>query len=201
MVRRQWGMATLGAMKSVSALEESRNTDAYRLDRTSPRSGVSLLLGSTLAAVALLRCGLSATGAIAAFTCGVLAVLSAIDVQAHRLPNRIVLPSAAAVLVARLATAPEHWYAWLGAGLGAFAFLFLFALIFPGGLGMGDVKLALLLGFALGGAVFSALLVGTMAGGAAGIVVLARDGSEARGRAFPYGPFLAFGAIVVLFWG
>jgi leader peptidase (prepilin peptidase) / N-methyltransferase len=63
---------------------------------------------------------------------------------------------------------------------------------------MGDVKLALLLGFALGGAVFPALVVGTLAGGAAGIVLLLRNGSEARRRAIPFGPFLAFGAIAIL---
>jgi leader peptidase (prepilin peptidase) / N-methyltransferase len=88
--------------------------------------------------------------------------------------------------------------AWLGAGLGAFAFFLVFALIYPAGLGMGDVKLALLLGVALGGAVLPALVVGTLAGGAAGIVLLARNGADARRRAIPFGPFLAFGAIAVL---
>ena len=63
---------------------------------------------------------------------------------------------------------------------------------------MGDVKLALLLGFALGAAVLPALVVGTLAGGAAGIVLLVRNGSEARRRAIPFGPFLAFGAIAIL---
>jgi leader peptidase (prepilin peptidase) / N-methyltransferase len=158
-------------------------------------------LGSTLAAglaaAALARYGLSAAGLIAAFTCGVLVVLSVIDFESHRLPNNIVLPSAAIVLVARLASA-EHWQAWLGAGLAAFAFFLVFALIYPAGLGMGDVKLALVLGFALGGAVLPALVVGTLAGGAAGIVLLVRNGAEARRRAIPFGPFLAFGAIAVL---
>jgi leader peptidase (prepilin peptidase)/N-methyltransferase len=63
---------------------------------------------------------------------------------------------------------------------------------------MGDVKLALLLGFALGGAVLPALVIGTLAGGAAAIVLLARNGAEARRRAIPFGPFLAFGAIAIL---
>ena len=67
------------------------------------------------------RYGLGAAGLIAAFTCAVLVVLSVIDIESHRLPNRIVLPSAALVLSARLVSAPEHWEAWLGAGLGAFA--------------------------------------------------------------------------------
>jgi leader peptidase (prepilin peptidase) / N-methyltransferase len=156
------------------------------------------LLAAAIALAALGRYGLSAAGLIAAFTCGVLVVLSVIDIESHRLPNRIVLPSAAIVLVARLASEPEHWQAWLFAGLGAFALFLVFALIYPAGLGMGDVKLALLLGFALGGAVMPALLVGTLAGAAAGVVLLVRHGAKARRRALPFGPFLAFGAIAIL---
>ena len=63
---------------------------------------------------------------------------------------------------------------------------------------MGDVKLALLLGAALGGAVVPALLLGTLAGSAAAVVLLARHGREARRRAIPFGPFLAFGTIATL---
>ena len=170
-------------------------TEALAWSRARPLGSV---LATGLAVAALIRYGLSAAGLIAAFTCGVLVVLSVIDFESHRLPNKIVLPSAAVVLVARLVSAPEHWQAWLGAGLCAFAFFLVFALIYPAGLGMGDVKLALLLGFALGGAVLPALAIGTLAGGAAGIVLLARDGAKARRRAIPFGPFLAFGAIAIL---
>ena len=62
---------------------------------------------------------------------------------------------------------------------------------------MGDVKLVLLLGFALGGAVLPALMVGAR-GGIAGVVVLAREGRDARGANDPIGPFLAFGAIAAM---
>jgi leader peptidase (prepilin peptidase) / N-methyltransferase len=170
-------------------------TEALAWTRARP---LGSLLAASLSAAALARYGLNAAGVIAAFTCGVLVVLSVIDIESHRLPNKIVLPSAATVLVARLASSPEHWQTWLGAGLGAFAFFLVFALLYPAGLGMGDVKLALLLGFALGAAVLPALVVGTLAGGAAGIVLLLRNGAEARRRAIPFGPFLAFGAIAVL---
>jgi leader peptidase (prepilin peptidase)/N-methyltransferase len=170
-------------------------TEALSWTRARP---LGSLLAAGLAAAALARYGLNADGLIAAFMCGVLVVLSVIDIESHRLPNEIVLPSAAIVLVARVASAPEHWQAWLGAGLGAFAFFLLLALIYPAGLGMGDVKLALLLGFALGGAILPALVVGTLAGGAAGIVLLVRNGAQARRHAIPFGPFLAFGAIAVL---
>jgi leader peptidase (prepilin peptidase)/N-methyltransferase len=76
--------------------------------------------------------------------------------------------------------------------------LFVLALVYPAGLGMGDVKLALLLGAALGGAVLPALFLGTLAGAAAAVVVLARRGLQARRTTMPYGPFLAFGAIATI---
>jgi leader peptidase (prepilin peptidase) / N-methyltransferase len=151
-----------------------------------------------LAAGVLIRYGPSAAGLIAAFTTAVLVVLSLIDFESHRLPNRIVLPSAALVLAAQLISAPDHWGAWIGASLGAFACFLVLAIVYPGGLGMGDVKLALLLGAALGSAVLPALLVGTLAAGVAGCVVLAHEGRRARRRALPFGPFLAFGAITIL---
>jgi leader peptidase (prepilin peptidase) / N-methyltransferase len=153
---------------------------------------------AALGAAVLARYGLGAPGLIGAFTAAVLIVLSVIDLDSRRLPNRIVLPSAGLVLAARLASTPEHWKAWIGASLGAFACFLVLALIYPAGLGMGDVKLALLLGAALGGAVLPALLVGALAAGVAGVVVLARQGLGARRRALPFGPFLAFGAITIL---
>jgi leader peptidase (prepilin peptidase)/N-methyltransferase len=125
----------------------------------------------------------------------VLVVLSVIDMESRRLPNRIVLPAAALVLAARVVTSPQHSAAWIGATLGAAGFFLVFALAFPGGLGMGDVKLAFLLGAMLGGAVVPAAVLGTLAGAAAAVVLLVRDGRRALGRTMPFGPFLAFGAI------
>jgi Flp pilus assembly protein protease CpaA len=156
------------------------------------------VFAAAVAAAVIARYGAGIEGLIAALTCAVLVVLSVIDVETRRLPNNIVLPTAALVLVARLLTAPEDWATWLGAGLGAFACFFLLALVYPGGMGMGDVKLALLLGFALGSAVVPALMVGMLAAGLAGVVLLARDGRQARRRTVPFGPFMAFGAIAVV---
>lgn len=155
-------------------------------------------LAAALAAAVLARYGPGTAGLIAALTCAVLVVLSVIDVESRRLPNRIVLPTAALVLVARLLTTPESWATWVGAGAGAFACFFLLALVYPGGMGMGDVKLALLLGVALGSAVVPALMIGTLAAALAGIVLLVREGRAARGRAIPFGPFLSFGAVAAI---
>jgi leader peptidase (prepilin peptidase)/N-methyltransferase len=87
------------------------------------------------------------------------------------------------------------------AGLGAFAFLLVAALAYPAGMGMGDVKLALLMGAMLGRTVPVALMLGMFAALVPGLVLLARHGKEARRMGIPFGPFLALGAVIALFWG
>jgi leader peptidase (prepilin peptidase) / N-methyltransferase len=143
--------------------------------------------------------GLSAEALVAAFFCVVLVVLSAIDLRHRIVPNRIVLPAAALVLVAQTALEPSPEWA-LGA-LGASGFLFVAALAYPAGMGMGDVKLALLLGAMLGRVVGVGLMVGMIAALLPSIGLLVRHGSAARKMGIPFAPFLAFGAIVALFAG
>jgi leader peptidase (prepilin peptidase) / N-methyltransferase len=86
----------------------------------------------------------------------------------------------------------------LGAGLGAAGFLLAAAVIRPDGMGLGDVKLAGVLGVYLGPAVIEAMLVAFASGSAAGAFLLARHGWEARGRTIPFAPFLALGALVAV---
>jgi leader peptidase (prepilin peptidase)/N-methyltransferase len=129
----------------------------------------------------------------------VLVALSAIDLEHRIVPNQIVLPAAALMLVARTLTEPS--VQWLAAGLGASLFLFLAALAYPRGMGMGDVKLALLLGFGVGRSVPVALMAGMFAALVPSIVLFARHGSAARKMGIPFAPFLAFGGILALFAG
>ncbi len=140
-----------------------------------------------------------AHAAVLAFFAAVLVVLSAIDLRTRKLPNRIVLPAAALVLAAQIAIAPDRALEWTLGAAGAFAFLLAAALVNPAGLGMGDVKLALLLGAALGWAVAPALFIGLAAASVAGVVLIVRGGWAARKTALPLGPFLAFGGIAALF--
>jgi leader peptidase (prepilin peptidase)/N-methyltransferase len=102
-------------------------------------------------------------------------------------------------LVARTAIDPS--VQWVAAGLGASLFLFLAALAYPKGMGMGDVKLALLLGFAVGRSVPVALMAGMLAALVPSIVLFARHGSAARKMGIPFAPFLAFGGVLALFVG
>lgn len=143
--------------------------------------------------------GVSADAALAAGFCAVLVVLSVIDLNLRIVPNRIVVPAACVVLVAHTAIDPS--LAWLAWGLAAAGGLFLIVLAYPKGLGMGDVKLALLLGAMLGASVTVALMLGLFAALVPAVVLVSRHGSTARKMGVPLVPFLSFGAIVALFLG
>ena len=147
----------------------------------------------------VLAFGLSLRGLIAAFFCCVLVAISAVDLEHRIVPDRIVLPATVLVLVAQTVRAPS--FEWLLCALGASLFLFLAVLAYPAGMGMGDVKLALLMGAALGKLVSVALMVGMLAALVPGIYLLARHGSAARKMGIPFAPFLALGSIVALFAG
>ena len=162
---------------------------------------LTVAAASALAMVAFIALGADAEAAVSAFCCAVLVVLSAIDIDRHLLPNKIVLPSAAFVLAAHVAIAPDQWLEWTLATVGASAALGLPLLVAPNGMGLGDVKLALLLGAWLGQAVIPALFLAFIASLPLSLYLLVRHGSAARKHAFPFGPFLAFGAIVVAFAG
>jgi len=157
------------------------------------------LATAVLVAGCLLKFGLSGRAAVAAFFCAVLVAVTATDLTHRIVPNRIVLPAAALVLVAQTAVDPSPEWA-LGA-LGASLFLFAAALAYPAGMGMGDVKLALLMGAALGRSVTVALLGGMIFALAPSVVLLARHGSAARKMGIPFAPFLALGSVLALFAG
>ena len=152
-----------------------------------------------LVAGCVLRFGLSAYAALAAFFCIVLVALSATDLAHRVVPNRIVLPAAAIVLAARTALDPSPEWA-LGA-LAAAGFLFLAVLAYPAGMGMGDVKLALLIGAMLGRLAAVGLLAGMLFALVPSLFLLARHGAAARKMRIPFAPFLALGAVVALFAG
>jgi len=168
-------------------------------ERISPLYPAVELATAALVAACFVAFGLSGEAFVASFFCVVLVVLSAIDLTHRIVPNRIVLPAALVVLVAQTALDPSPEWA-LGA-LAAAGFLFVAALAYPAGMGMGDVKLALLLGAMLGRTVSVGLMVGMVAALVPSVVLLARHGSAARKMGIPFAPFLAFGALVALFFG
>ena len=152
-----------------------------------------------LVAACVLAFGLTFYAAIAAFFCCVLVAISAIDLEHRIVPDRIVLPSTVLVLAAQLMREPS--LEWPLAAFGAALFLFLAVLAYPAGMGMGDVKLALLMGAALGKLVSVALMIGMVSAVIPGLYLLARHGQAARKMGIPFAPFLALGSVVALFAG
>jgi leader peptidase (prepilin peptidase)/N-methyltransferase len=152
-----------------------------------------------LVAGCVLAFGVTLDALVAAFFCAVLVVVSATDLAHRIIPNRVVLPAAAVVLAAQTALHPSP--RWALAALGASGFLLLAALVYPAGMGMGDVKLALLMGAMLGRVVPVALMLGMLLALVPSIALLIRHGSAARKMGIPFGPFLALGSVLALFWG
>jgi leader peptidase (prepilin peptidase) / N-methyltransferase len=131
----------------------------------------------------------------------VLIAVAAIDLERHVIPNKILLPAAVYGLVAAAAVATGELPELLIAGGAAFLALLLVALAHPAGMGMGDVKLAGVMGLYLGSAVAPALLVAFLAGSLVGVGLILRHGPEARKRGVPFGPFLALGGLIGLLAG
>jgi leader peptidase (prepilin peptidase) / N-methyltransferase len=133
--------------------------------------------------------------------CTVLMAVVLTDLEQRIIPNRIVIAGAIAgiviVLVGDLGELGERALAVAIAG-GA---LFALALLYPRGMGMGDAKLVAMMAIYLGRAIAPALLVGFAVGAIVGLVMIARHGSAARKQAIPFGPFLAIGGVVGLWFG
>jgi leader peptidase (prepilin peptidase)/N-methyltransferase len=161
--------------------------------------GAAAALAIVLAGAAFLRYGVTPDAAVAGSLICVLIGLSVVDIEQRRLPNRVVVPAAVAMLAVQSALHPERALEWLLAGLGAALLLLLPLLLYRGAMGMGDVKLAILLGSALGASVATALALAFIGGGLFALAIVARVGAGARRRTIPFGPFLAAGAIVTLF--
>lgn len=130
-----------------------------------------------------------------------LIALAAIDWDHRILPNRIVYPMAAWGLLATAAVDRAELAEHAIAGAAAFTALLLAALAYPGGMGMGDVKLAGAMGFYLGVSIAPALLLAFLSGSAVGVAMIVREGAAARKKAVPFGVFLALGGIAAVLAG
>jgi leader peptidase (prepilin peptidase)/N-methyltransferase len=125
-----------------------------------------------------------------------------IDVEHRIIPNRLTALGAILALAIGTLLDPSGEPQRLIAGVIAGGALLLAALAYPGGMGMGDVKLAGVMGLFLGSAVAPAMLVALFAGVLFGVFVMASKGTQiARKTAVPFGPFLAFGSLVAVFAG
>jgi leader peptidase (prepilin peptidase)/N-methyltransferase len=154
---------------------------------------------AVLIAACVLDFGVSVRALAACVFCAALVAISATDLEKRIVPNRVVLPASAVVLVLDLIWHPTA--VWPIAGLGAALFFFLAALAYPRGMGMGDVKLALLIGVAVGKPTPIALFLALVLALVPSAVLVARHGGAARKMKIPFAPFLALGGLIGLFAG
>jgi leader peptidase (prepilin peptidase)/N-methyltransferase len=167
--------------------------------RIPPRDPAIEIATALLLSGCVLAFGLTLQAAAAATCCAGLVVATATDLERRIIPNRVVLPAAVVVLVLRTAADPSP--EWTLGALGAAGVLFVAAAAYPGGMGMGDVKLALLIGAMLGRTSAVALMLAVLLAFVPSVALLLRHGSRARKLAIPFAPFLSSGAVVAIFAG
>ncbi len=130
-----------------------------------------------------------------------LVAVSVIDLEHRIVPNKIIVPLAVVGVAAIAAVDLDFLPEALIAGASAFAFMLAIALVHPKGMGMGDVKLAGVMGLYLGLSVVPALLLGFLSGSLVGVAIMMRHGAAGRKRGVPFAPFLALGGLVALLAG
>jgi leader peptidase (prepilin peptidase) / N-methyltransferase len=193
------GVPLAYAINRVADEVAQRREDARRRTRLRGRAAAVYVVTPPLLAGCAFAFGVHPRFFVAAFYCVVLVVLAAIDVEQRIIPNKIVVPASVIVLAAQTAIDPS--VEWVVAGFAAAAFFLLAALAYPGGMGMGDVKLALLLGAMLGRGVAAAVMIALVASIVPSVAILVRHGSAGRKMGIPFAPFLALGGAVALFAG
>ena len=199
------GLVGLAAGALVAPLADRIATNApvhRRLLRSAPRSRwLPLVAAATalLGAASGVAFGLTLEAAAAALFCWILVVVTRTDFEHRLIPDRVVLPGI--VLLLALRTVDDPSIEWALATLLAGLALFVVVLVYPQGLGMGDVKLSALLGAGLGYFVGIAMFIGFFFAFVPALTLLVRQGRDARKETIPLGPFLALGAVITLFAG
>jgi leader peptidase (prepilin peptidase) / N-methyltransferase len=130
-----------------------------------------------------------------------LVAITLTDLELRLIPNRILIVSALLGMAIAAATDPAGLPERAAAAAAAGGLLFLAALAYPRGMGLGDVKLAAMMGLFLGRDVAAAIFVALLAGSLVGLAMIASYGAAARKQAIPFGPFLALGGVVGLLAG
>lgn len=162
----------------------------------SPRyPAIELLTAAVFAAIAAVRGPVPELLLWLPFAAALIAV-AAIDLELRIVPNKILLPVALWGLATSAVVRPGALPELLIAGAAAFGLLLAAALAHPAGMGMGDVKLAGVLGLYLGASIAPAILVALLVGAGVGAALIAREGASARKQGVPFAPFLALGGLV-----
>ena len=143
--------------------------------------------------------GLSIQAIAGIIFCSVLIAVSFIDIEFRIIPNLIVLPFTLVGLALSIFLNLDRWWLPLTFCAGAFTFMLIIHLICPRGMGMGDVKLSLMIGAFLVKSVIAGLFLGFLAGAIFGIAVIIKK--RKMRQTIPFGPFISIGSIIALFCG
>ncbi|MEY2442363.1 MAG: leader peptidase (prepilin peptidase) / N-methyltransferase [bacterium] len=175
-------------------------------DREEPSAGRERLVKVTTAALFVLVAAVqhddSTRLVLGLAMVGFLVALTLVDLKTRLLPNKLTLPAAVTAIVLGLLVDASGEPERLLAGAVAGGFFLVVALAYPSGMGLGDVKLAAVLGLFLGREVAAALLFALVAGVLVGVAIMRRKGvAEGRKTAVAFGPFLALGAVAALLVG
>lgn len=160
---------------------------------------IAVVVFAALVGACITTFGFSVEALVDSLACAVLVAVTVTDLERHIVPNRIIVPALVVALVVQTVRDPS--IEWIAGSLAAGAFFLVAALIYPAGLGMGDVKMAAFLGAWLGAPVIVALFAGSLLAVFPAIFILATQGRSARKVGIPFAPFLAGGALIALFWG
>jgi leader peptidase (prepilin peptidase)/N-methyltransferase len=168
----------------------------------SPRYPAVEALTAALWVAVVVRYGFDADALLGLAFVTLLVPVALIDLDHRIIPNQLMALGAVAGLALVALTKTDDLAEHLIAAAAAGGFLLAAVLAYPRGMGMGDVKLAAVMGLFLGRSVAPAMLIAMVAGTVVGAMVIARKGArEGRKTAVPFGPFLALGGIVALFAG
>jgi len=160
-----------------------------------------LAVGALFAATVLVHGYDPAETAIDLVFVTMLAAITLTDLEQRIIPNKILLVGAVVCVAIAVPTDPGGIAERAIAAAAAGGLLFVAALAYPAGMGLGDVKLAAVMGLFLGRSVAPAIFVALLAGSLAGVALIARHGAQGRKMAIPFGPFLAFGGVVGMLAG
>jgi len=164
------------------------------------RRWIAAALTAGLFAALALQIGFEAQLVPALVLTALIVPASLIDLNHRIIPDVINLPGAVLVYTLAVIAQPDRWLELLIGGAACFAFLGTAWVVSPKGMGLGDVKMALMIGLGLGSAAFLALFMAFMASTALSMFLIATRGRKGLKVGVPFGPFLAFGAIVALIW-
>jgi len=163
------------------------------------RGAVVLAVSAALVAAGFADFGLTGWAIVGMVLCPLLVLLAAIDLEERLIPNRLLLPAAIVVTAIVAVSRPADLVAGLVAGAALGGLFFAIGAFFPGSIGMGDAKLGLLLGLALGSMTVVAVEVALLGVLAVGVWLILTQGMSARKKTIPFGPFLALGGIIGFF--